>query len=123
MATLTQNSLNALSSALKSKLAAGEIDTALGLVSPLSAAEVAFVDGAVAGTPAAGKAVIAGTNLAIGTIGATTIDTSRALTVTTADMLTVGGNIIPQTEVLFSGTIGLHASKVTYNLFVASEKP
>lgn len=44
-----------------------------------------------------------------------------ALAVSGADGLTVGGIIIPQTEVLFSATIDLHASKVTYNLFVASE--
>lgn len=83
--------------------------------------EMAFLSGAVAGTPAANKVLVPGTNLAIGTIGATTIDTGRTLAVTTADLLTVGGLIIPQEQTLVSETISLHASKVTYNLFVARD--
>lgn len=51
--------------------------------------------------------------------GATTIPASTALTVTTADMLTVGGVIVPQ-EMVVVQELWPHASLVTRNLFYAS---
>jgi hypothetical protein len=119
--TLTANAKNHLRTGLANTAAAKEIQDILEAVQALGGAESAFLDGAVAGTPAAGKVVVAGTDKAIGTVGAMTIDTSRTLAVTSADKLTVGGTIIAQAETLFSGTISLHASKVTYNLFVARD--
>ncbi len=52
--------------------------------------------------------------------GDTTVASGKTLAVTTADLLTVGGIIVPQHQVLVSQTISLHASKVVYNVFVAS---
>ncbi len=46
---------------------------------------------------------------------------SSTVAVSTADALTVGGIIVPQGMPLVNETISLHASKVTFNLFVARE--
>ena len=50
----------------------------------------------------------------------TGIASTTSLSVTTADLLTVGGIIVPPYEEI-TIPISLHASKVTYNLFVARE--
>lgn len=49
------------------------------------------------------------------------IGTTAGLALGTADTLTVGGVIVPQYMPLVNETISLHASKVTFNLFVARE--
>src|SRR3990167_6828938 len=96
---LTDLQYNQLVAALGDYGTADTIRDILDVQAAISGAEAAFLDGAVAGTPAAGKAVVAGTALAIWTIGDTTIDTSKTLAVTTADKLTVGGLIVPQAEI------------------------
>lgn len=63
----------------------------------------------------------AGTQTLSTTASTVTVATSKTLAVTTADLLTVGGTIVPQAEVLVSFVVDPHASKVVYNLFVARD--
>ncbi len=62
------------------------------------------------------KSLIDTPNLASATVTALG---STTATVSQADGLTVGGLIVPQHEILFQGTISLHASKVIWNLFTS----
>ena len=84
----------ALGVAMREQAAANEMADALDATAALSAAESAFLDGAVAGTAAASKVLVLGSAKEVGTVGDATIDTSKTLAVTTADKLTVGGVIV-----------------------------
>ena len=70
--TVSASTENILSTALGSRAAASELLAVINSDSVLSDAEIAMLDGAVAGTAAAGKCVVLTTNKVIDTIDITT---------------------------------------------------
>lgn len=121
MSAVSPRTSQALATALKDQACAQEVLNVLESANVLSSDEAGFLDGSVAGTPAASKCVVLSSGGDVGTVGALTVDTSDTLAVTTADKLTVGGVIVPQGVTLADITISLSATKVIYNLFVARD--
>lgn len=115
LGTLTVAGAATLNGAVTLGNAAGDAITVTGT---MTAAELATF-GALTAT----GNVALGNNAAADTLtitADTTVATGGAVAITDADVLTVGGVIVPQ-EMVLSIPIGLHATKTEYNLFVARD--
>lgn len=114
--TVSASTENILSTALGSRAAASELLAVINSDSVLSDAEIAFLDGAVAGTVAAGKVVVATTNKVVDTLDITTPKIGgTAVTATAAELNNVCHGQ-PATATIAAAAGGANVCEVTVTI-------